>query len=164
MRHLKPKTAQQGLTLVELMIVITVLAILATVGVSAFQRLTAEYRVNSQANATQAAVQFARSEALKRRSNVMICPAGQTVVIVEGDSCNGAAADDPENLLVMPIDARVALGGLDGAGVRFAANGFTVPFAVRNIDVTDASGVVDTRRIRVLGSGFSEIIRVGSST
>ena len=162
MRQLKLRKAHQGVTLIELMVAITVLAILAGVGVPAFQRLTAEYRVNSQANATQATVQFARSEALKRRSDVMICRAGPAMVVLEGNTCNGADIGDADNLLVMPIDARVALDGVPGAGLRFAANGFTVPFAVRNIDVSDPGGIVDTRRVRLLGSGFSEIIRVGS--
>lgn len=154
--------ASRGVTLIELMVAIAVLAILASVAVPSFQRLSAEYRVNSQANVTQAAFQFARSEALKRRSDVVICPVGPVMVVFEGNSCNDADAADADNLLVLPIDARVTLAGLPAAGLRFAANGFTVPFAPTNVDISDPGGAVDARRVRVVGSGFSEIIRLGS--
>jgi type IV fimbrial biogenesis protein FimT len=74
----------KGFTLIELMVTLLVLAILASVGIPAFQRLVAENRVSSQANATQGALQFARSEALKRRGDVVMCQAGTSIIVRAG--------------------------------------------------------------------------------
>ena len=154
----------KGFTLIELMVALAVLAILATIGIPSFQRLVAEYRVSSQANATQSALQFARSEALKRRGDVVICQDGPATIIVRpGDDCDGVFEADTANLLVLPINPRVEFTGLPETGIRYVANGYifpTIPLPM-NIDVGDPGGAVNTRTVQVLRSGFSEIISGG---
>jgi prepilin-type N-terminal cleavage/methylation domain-containing protein len=147
----------KGFTLIELMVTLAVLAILATVGIPSFQRLAAEYRVSSQANATQAALQFARSEALKRRGDVVVCQVGAAIIVRPGVDCSGVLETAAVNLLVLPINPRVLFTGLP---VRYVANGYITPFVPIDVNVADPGGAVDTRRVRVLGSGFSEIERI----
>ena len=154
----------KGFTLIELMVTLAVLAILATVGIPSFQRLAAEYRVSSQANATQAALQFARSEALKRRSDVVVCQGGAAIFVRPGVNCSGVSETDAGNLLVLPINPRVLFTGLldseqEALPLVYVANGYTSAFASREIEIADQGGSVDARTVRVLGSGFSEIIR-----
>lgn len=65
--------ASKGFTLVELMITITVLAILLAVGVPAMQSFIAQNRLSGTANEFIAATMLARSEAIKRGGAVTIC-------------------------------------------------------------------------------------------
>lgn len=154
------KRSARGFTLIELMVTLAVLAILATVGIPAFQQLAAENRVSSQANATQAALQFARSEALKRRCDVVVRQEEDLAIIVRpAAGCDG----DDMDLLVLPINPRVEVTGLPASGLLYVTNGYIRPFAPVPIDVADRGGMVDTRRIRVEGSGFSEVTRFTGS-
>ena len=160
MEHPFVNRQAKGFTLIELMVTLAVLAILATVGIPSFQRLAAENRVSAQANATQAALQFARSEALKRRCEVVVRQDEDLALIVRPVAgCDG----DDMDLLVLPINPRVEVTVLPGPEIRYVANGYIRPFAPINIDIADRGGAVDTRRVRVEGSGFSEVTRITGS-
>ena len=69
------RRAQSGFTLVELMVVIAVLAILATIAIPGFQGIVAQNRATSAANELQATLQFARSTAIAQSLPVTVCPA-----------------------------------------------------------------------------------------
>jgi type IV fimbrial biogenesis protein FimT len=58
---------------VELLITIVVLTILLAVGVPAFQSFIKNNRVTTQANDLVSTIQLARSEALKRGTNTVVC-------------------------------------------------------------------------------------------
>jgi type IV fimbrial biogenesis protein FimT len=149
--------SRAGFTLVELLVVLAILAILATIGLPSFQRLVADYRVASQANSVQGLLQFARTEAIKRTNGVIVCSDGTTLFVRVANTCAGASAGDTNNLRVLGLDGRIAFAGLPaGTGVSFAPSGYV--FAGRNFDVSHP--LVATRRIRMIGSGFSEVIRL----
>lgn len=61
-----------GLTLVELMIVLVVLAILATLAVPSFVELLRRQRVQAAAQSLVGDLQFARTEAQRRRATVTV--------------------------------------------------------------------------------------------
>ena len=65
---------QRGFTLIELMITLAIAAILLTVGVPSFQEMMRNNRAATQANEILTALNFARSEAVKRGQNVLLCP------------------------------------------------------------------------------------------
>jgi type IV fimbrial biogenesis protein FimT len=63
----------QGLTLIELLVTLAIVTLLVTVGVPMFQQLTASARARSDVTKFQSALYLARSEAVKRGQNVVVC-------------------------------------------------------------------------------------------
>ncbi len=66
---------QRGLTLIELLVVMTIGAILLAIGVPMFTNTIASARTSDAANSVTAALELARSEALRRGLNVTVCRA-----------------------------------------------------------------------------------------
>ena len=73
-----------GFTLIELMIVISIVAIFVVVGVPNFQNMIKDNRLSTQANSLISSFQFARSEALKLRTMVAVCRS------TDGANCEGS--------------------------------------------------------------------------
>ena len=77
----------RGFTLVELLVTITVAAILATIAIPSFQDATLNGKLSSLANNFVASAQLARGEAIKRNTTVTLCASSN------GTSCTGAWKD-----------------------------------------------------------------------
>lgn len=67
------KTFQSGVTLVELMVTIAILAILAGVAAPSLSHLMMTNRLASQTNGIMAALTVARAEAIRRNQRVVAC-------------------------------------------------------------------------------------------
>lgn len=107
------KSKQTGLTLVELMVTLAVAIILIAVGMPLFSGVVANNRAVAQANTFVAAFKLARSEAVKRATEVSVCaiadPAADPVV------CGGNS--DWANGLLVFTDGGTA-GSVDGGDTR----------------------------------------------
>lgn len=68
-----PAPRAAGFTLIELMVTIAVLAIVVAMAVPSFQSLTNSSRLTSTANELMAALQYARSESLRRNVRTTVC-------------------------------------------------------------------------------------------
>lgn len=63
-----------GFTLVELMVVITIIAVLLALGVPSYRYVANSNRVSAEVNALLGDLMFARSEAIKEGATVTVCP------------------------------------------------------------------------------------------
>ena len=78
---------QKGLTLVELLITITIVAILLGVGVPNLTTFVKNNRILSQTNLFMLSVKTARSEAMTQRAIVTLCQSN------DGENCGGSWSD-----------------------------------------------------------------------
>jgi type IV fimbrial biogenesis protein FimT len=66
-------TKQSGVTLVEMMITLAVMAILLAIAIPAFESLIASTRLSTSTNDLLAAIAQSRSEAIRRGQRVVLC-------------------------------------------------------------------------------------------
>lgn len=82
-----PWSRSAGITLIEVAITVTILAILAAVALPAFSNVILANRLAAGANELVGSLQIARSEAIRRGSRVVVCASAT------GSSCGGAWSD-----------------------------------------------------------------------
>ena len=73
-RHSPQRCSQAGFTLVELMVTLSIAVILLTIGVPSMIDLIRDARLASQSDQFASTLNLARTEAIKRRSNIKVCP------------------------------------------------------------------------------------------
>ena len=77
---------QRGFTLLELMITVSIVAILLAIGVPSFRYVTTSNRTAGEVNGLMGDMHFARAEAIKEGQTVTVCAS------TDGKTCSGAAA------------------------------------------------------------------------
>lgn len=92
-------TAQRGFTLMEMLVTLSVAAILAAVAVPSFSTWMIGARVDSQAGSLLAAMRMARSEAASRGAWVVLCPTTD-----HGANCSSSGANWSSGWMVF-VDA-----------------------------------------------------------
>lgn len=100
------KSRQRGLTLIELVVAIAVLAILVTWAIPSFQSFTARNEVAAEVLRLKTALAMARNTAVTRRTTIAVCPVAAAdatscddsdwslpLAVVEGQASGGNLAD-----------------------------------------------------------------------
>lgn len=124
---MKANKRNLGFTLIELLVTITVVGVMATLALPAFNGFVQNNRTISTSNSFLKALTVARSEAAKRNGTVAICTS------TDGLSClGGAAATQWENGWIIFADTN-ANGNVDvNENVVLAATGLAANFTLRD--------------------------------
>lgn len=142
----------RGITMLEVMVAVAILSIITGLAIPSLRSTVQNSRAAAHSNAFIAALNFARSEAVKRRAAVTICTSSN------GTSCRAAGTSDANNWhkgwivtangTVLRVDA-----GMDTAfsltgntnQVTFASTGSST--ALRNFTLTAAGCVNNNNRL-----------------
>ncbi len=65
---------ENGFTLIELLLTLTIVTILTSIGIPSFQHLYHSHKTQTTTNRFMQAIQFSRTYAVSRGSNITICP------------------------------------------------------------------------------------------
>lgn len=144
----------RGFTLLELMVAIAVLAILATVGVPSFRELIQNNRVTTQTNELVSALNFARTEAVKRGRNVEVVvtqanPGWRARVALDATDETLRVVDRQGSQVSVDADVTIVFGptGIPNAGADFALEpGPSCTGQKRREVAVGASGQITTTR------------------
>jgi type IV fimbrial biogenesis protein FimT len=79
-RHVSLR-GSRGFTLTELMVTLTIFAILLTIGIPSYRSVTTSNRISSEVNGLLGDLQYARAEAIKQGQTVTVCSSS------DGASC-----------------------------------------------------------------------------
>jgi len=99
-------TANQGFTLLEMLTVVALLAIFASIAVPSFTSLVNQTRIRSTADALFSLLMQARSEAILRRTTVSICTSDTQWTSVLG-SCDSSDTTSLRTLTLVPSQVAV---------------------------------------------------------
>ena len=165
----------RGFTLVELVIVVTVAAILLVIGVPALQDLVRNNRLVTEANNLVAHLSLARSEAVKRRFPVAVCSSaapGAAVPTCDGGTDwgggwvvftdeNGNREPDSEGDILRrngSVPAAVSVRA-SGGTLSFSSDGSTTGGASFALALCDERGPARGRQVEVAGVGRAQVTR-----
>jgi type IV fimbrial biogenesis protein FimT len=152
---------QPGLTLVELLVVMSIIGIIMVFGIPSFEALIANNARTATVSGLIGHLQLARSEAVKRATDVTVCAS------TSAGTCDGGAAEWGNGYMVVVGTATLGytdvirrVGGagrilIDGGGRRtiaYKADG-TSPGANLTLVVCDSGGVAQSRAVVVSNVG-----------
>lgn len=168
----RAKLADRGFTLIEVLIVMIVVAVVASIGLPGLNRMLEGNRLTGDTNRLVSSLYAARSEAVKRGANVFICTRN-----LAGDDCDGGQywtdgwivfADDDNNGAVSAGEVLDVADQVD-TGMAFAA-GAPVVISFSADGMVDANGNnnagepgVDDLNFQLDSDHDSRIIRLGSA-
>lgn len=155
------KSRQSGVSLIELMMAVSILAIVLFFGVPNFQSFFENSRARTVSNDLTAALQLARSEAIKRRAPIRMCVAN-----ADSTDCGADNTDWNSGWLIInttnndvirawgPISSNINGNGVvaPAAGVTFASSGLASASGRFAVDVTGYERCIDistTGRVNV---------------
>lgn len=161
-----------GFTLIELLVTISIAGILLAIAVPNFQTFMLNSRITTQANEFLTALNYARSEAVKRGVTVTVCPSSSGsaciastdwaqgwIVFIDSDS-NGLVAATSDVLRIWPalragstLNAGITRTTFNSSGfARVGANNYGDTFRL-----CDSRGTALGREIELTNSGRTNI-------
>ncbi|GAC15114.1 type IV fimbrial biogenesis protein FimT [Aliiglaciecola lipolytica E3] len=128
-----PNTLQKGVTLVELMIGLAIVAIILVVAIPAAQGIIVKNRIVAEINEISGVIQFARANAVDEQLNTIVCPTAdfstcstnwnQVKMVFGDEDGNGSRGDDEDILVATSLISENNYVTGPGQAIRFNPNG-----------------------------------------
>lgn len=150
---------ERGFTLIEVMIVIVIVGVLLAVAAPGFSNLIGNNRMVSELYLLRSTLNNARSEAMARRTPVVVCPTTDGATCADSDDWSTGYfsyvdSDDPndpvDEIIQLETEARSVNMVFNNAArqIRFGSQGIALNFA-GTITLCDDRGVEDARGLIV---------------
>ena len=137
------KKSHTGFTLVELLMTLVIASIVVTLAVPAFTETIRNNRLTTQANELITALNVARSEAIKRRSNVTVCISSDQATCTGGNWQDGwIVRNDSDNQVLRifgPMKGSTSVAAADAA-FQYTSRGFLASNAAANLSLCVTTG------------------------
>lgn len=168
----------KGFTLVELMVTLAVAVILMVIAVPSFKNIILSNKLTTTANDVVSALNFARTEAVKRNGNTQFCsdsssantsdPLGSgcgtqvgAVYVLIGNTATPVRSGTVGLTLPLKLNGSAAALRFSGDGLAHAV-GVTAPFGLQVINICTSSLVTDNGRVIDMTGG--SIVHITSKT
>lgn len=156
---LRNRSAGGGFTMIELMVVVAILAIMASLAAPSMSGLIGQQRLKSAATDMHLALLKARTEAIKRNANVTVSPSG-------GSWANGWSIPDPVSSAAPPLEVRGPTTSVTVATaatqIVFAPTGRTTP-ATAGASFVFTSNAANASRCLAIDPSGRPYVKEGSS-
>jgi type IV fimbrial biogenesis protein FimT len=168
------RRTQRGVTLVELMITITVFAILLALGMPSFSEWIQNAQIRTAAESVQSGLQLARNEAVRRNVNVRFALTASDGSVAWTVGCVNATTECPASIrqrtaaegggtaragvsTATPVPAfNTAMASGTGLPAEIGFNGLgavTPGTSITRVDITNAAAATARRLVIVVNSG-----------
>jgi len=159
-------TNSKGFTLLELIIVITIVGITMAIAVPGFRTMIANNRISSSASDFASALQLAKAEAVARVNSVTICKknSASTDCATDGDWSQGWIVLSGGNVLLVheALHADITFGGEEGVddSITFRPSGTSDVDGTKVLTICDERGLeYSSRAIRVTITGRGSVMK-----
>lgn len=154
---------QYGFTLIETMVAIAILAIVISIAAPSFTRMLQSNRAAVLSNELLGTLQIARSEALKRRTNVVLCrsTAGSNTCVNGTDWSSGWLLMQGNTVLRTwePISGGTLVG--PSTGMTYQSNGLTTLADGTQATFTITTAPTCSRTLQVSTTGNATVAAGG---
>lgn len=153
------KYRSKGFSLVELMVVLSIVGIAATIGLPSFVPLVSKIRMDGEISALQSGLNLARSEAVKRGLPVVVCPSTNGTSCASGTNwstgwmvlLNDGTGQVLQAQVTLARDALTSNSAASPAYPQFTSMGYT--FFADTLTLHDPTNTASMRRCLRFASG-----------